>query len=362
MSSPPGQVPPPPAGPPWGPLPASSPRTSRATKWVLGGLALLVVVVVTVVATLLVTRNDPEHEPHFAGPPARSVPGVAEVASARDDGPIEIITKDPTCADWAPVINAFAAIALQGWDSRDPSVPASQWSPEQRKQYADIAAAMRKAAHETTALSVETPHRVMRELYEQSVAYWRAYTEALPDYQPSNDHLARAATGTSNALTWICSAIEYGSAAARAPLTVPSPAPLHLEPPADPANPMRFIAESEALPICSEWISTVDRFDIQTAEWLSTDPNLPVEQWSPQQRSIWTQVSSVMSSNANQIQDMGMRSGNAVFDDFAALAAQYRRAFVQSFPSYVPADGHLANVAAYLVATNDQACKAAGVR
>ncbi|ORB29304.1 hypothetical protein BST38_16485 [Mycolicibacterium parafortuitum] len=355
-------MPPPPTGPPWGPPPANSPRTARATKWVLGGLALLVVVVVTVAVTFLVTRSDPEHGRHSAGPPPGPIPDAAEVASAGDDGPIEIITKDPTCADWAPVINAFAAIASQGWDSRDPTTPAAQWNSEQRKQYADIATAMRKAADETSALSVETPHRVMRELYEQSVAYWHAYVEALPAYQPSNDHLARVATGTSNAVTWICSAIEYGSAAARAPLTVPSPAPLHLESPGDPEDPMRFITESDAPPICPEWISTVDRFDVQTAEWLSTDPNLPVEQWSPQQRSIWTQVSNVMSSNANQIQDIGMRSENAIFDDFAALAAQYRRAFVQSFPSYVPADGHLANVAAYLVATNDQACKAAGVR
>jgi hypothetical protein len=34
--------------------------------------------------------------------------------------------------------------------------------------------------------------------------------------------------------------------------------------------------------------------------------------------------------------------------DFAILAAQYRRAFVVAVPTYTPADNHLANAATYL--------------
>lgn len=360
---PPGQwpAPPPPSGsPPWSQQPPGAPRGGNGGKWLLGGLALLVVVVITVVATLVIARDgsSPSTTPTASAPPRTSVasPGIA---SASDDGPIGVITEDPTCAAWTPIRDTFAAQAQKGWDDRDPSIPASSWTPEQRTQHEAIANAMRSAADQAVALVKLTPHRVMRELYEQSIAYWRAYAEQVPTYVPTDDHLARTATGTSNALVWICSSIAYGSAASRAPLTLPSPAPLQIQPPGDPSRPERYV--TEPLSVCAQWIETAGAFDDQTLEWLGTDPNLSVDQWSPDQRAVWASVSSVMSKNANAIQDLGIRSANSIFDDFATLAAAYRRAFVQSFPTYVPADGLLANAAAQLVAANDQACKAAGI-
>ena len=358
-SPPPGQWSPPPGPPPWGP-PPPGPRRGGAAKWILGGLALLVVVVVTVVATLVLTRDAPSSE---AGPtrtvqaPSTSIDG-SDIVSADDDGPIEIITDDPTCAAWTPIGDTFANEALKGWDSRDAAVPASAWTPKVRLQYEAIADAMRSAADETVALVKTTPHRVMRQLYEQTIAYWRAYAEKVPKYVPADDHLARVATAASNSLSWICSAITYGSAAARAPLTSSSPAPLRLAPVGDPNSPTRYV--TEPLSVCGQWTAAAEEFDQQTSTWSTSDPNLSATQWPPDQRAIWTNVTPIMSSNANAIQDLGMRSENSIFDDFASLAAQYRRAFVQSIPTYVPADGHLANAAAQLVATNVQACQAVG--
>lgn len=375
---PPGQWPPPspdpsdrpplrPAQPPWPPqLPfvqqPPGPQTSahHRAKWiVLGGLALLTVIVVTVVTTLLLTRTDSDTpSAPVASPTPSTSADTSDIASASDDGPIGIITEDPTCAAWAPIGDTFASIALRGWDDRDPSIPASAWTSQQRVQHEVIADAMRSAADQTVALVSKTPHRVMRELYEQSIAYWRMYAQKVPDYVPTDDHLARVAVASSNSLAWICSAITYGSAQSRAPLTVDAPAPLQIEPPGDPSAPTPYV--TRPLAVCPQWAELVNAFDIKTSDWLTTDPNLPVSEWTPRQQTIWAEVSTVMSSNANAIQDLGMRSENSVFDDFATLAAQYRRAFVQSFPTYVPADGHLANAAAQLVATNDQACKAAG--
>lgn len=244
---PPGQwPPPPPSSPPppqWGPQPPNSQnRSANTTKWLLGGLALLTVVLVTVVATSLITRDgyDSPNTATASALPTRSI-GASDVASAEDDGPIAIITDDPTCAAWVHIGDTFAAIALEGWDDRDPLIPASSWTPQQRAQHEAIAEAMRSSADQTIALIRQTPHRVMRELYEQSIAYWREYAQSVPNYVPEDDHLARAAVGAANSLSWICSAITYGSAQSRAPLTVSAPAPLEIQPPDDPSNPTRYV-------------------------------------------------------------------------------------------------------------------------
>jgi hypothetical protein len=55
-----------------------------------------------------------------------------------------------------------------------------------------------------------------------------------------------------------------------------------------------------------------------------------------------------MNTAADQLEELGRRSGNPTLQDFAILAAQYRRAFVVAVPTYTPADNHLANAATYL--------------
>ena len=318
------------------------------------------VVVVTVVTTLLFTRDSSDGPPTASPSASRTSADGSEIASADDDKGIGIIVDEPTCAAWTPIGDTFAEQAAKGWNDRDPSIPGSDWTVAQRGQHLAIADAMRSAADQTAPLVKLTPNRVVRELYEQSIAFWRDYANNVPTYTPADDHLARVATGTSNALVWICSAITYGSAAARAPLVVESPAPLDFAPLGDPSNPERFV--TEPLSVCSQWTQAVEAFDRETSAWLTTDPNLSVSQWPPEQQAIYVEMTTVMQSNAGEIQDLGLRSGNPTFYDFATLAAQYRRGFVQSFPSYVPSDAYLANAAAEIVAANDQACKAAGSR
>lgn len=360
---PPGQWPPPPSPqglPPWGPQISNQPKNG-ATKWILGGLALLVVVVVSVVATLLVTRGgDSAGPPAATGPPATNPADTGSLASANDDGPVEIITEDRTCAAWAPIAETFAAQSSNGWNDRDPSIPASDWTPSQRSQYEAIADAMTSAADQTVALVKLTPHRVMRELYEQSIAYRRAYADAVPSYEPKDDSLARVAISASNAVSNICSAITHGSAASRAPLVSPAPAGYGAGILQDPDNPSRYLTES--LSVCSEWLSATKQLDDATAEWFATDPNIPVTEWTPEITAVYERAAPVMQASADELQNLGAQSLNPVFDDFAALSTQYRRAFVQSFPTYAPADTYLANTAAELSATNTHACQAVGAR
>ena len=61
-----------------------------------------------------------------------------------------------------------------------------------RAQYEAVGQAMRSAADQMVPLVKLTPHRVMRELYEQFIAYSRAYAERIPTYTPQDDNLALA--------------------------------------------------------------------------------------------------------------------------------------------------------------------------
>jgi len=353
-----------PAGPPgWGPpqqwAPQPPPNIGRS-KWILGGLAVLVVVVLTVVTTLLLTRDGSSPRPPTASsPPTPSTSvDVSDIASANDDGPVDVITEDPTCAPWASINDTLVA-SLSGWSKRDPSIPVSAWTDNLRADYRKAAEAMRSAADQTVALVKLTPHRVMRELYEQSIAYWRAYADRTADYVPADDHLALVATSTANSIVYICSAITYGAASARGPLVVGGDIqPSQVSLVGDPHNPRRYV--ESPLPVCSEWTATVTEFQASTEDWRSIDANLSASQWTPEQQATNSAATAVMATNAGKLLDMGARSGNPTFSDFAALAAQYRRAYVQAIPTYVAADNDLAFVASQLVSANDQACQAAG--
>lgn len=369
-SPPPGQWGPPPAGPPmgppygsppWGPQqPPGPPNRGNGLKWVLGAVVLVVVVAVTVGATLIFTRSDSTDSPTTSSTAQPSTSAAAsDVASANDVGPVGIITEDPTCAPWGPIGDTLSAEQSKGWENRDPSVPASNWSPEQRAQYEAVGRAMRAAAEQTLPLVKLTPHRVMRELYEQSIAYWRAYADALPGYEPADDNLAIVANSASTSVVWICSAIHFGSAAARAPLVAQAAPPSEVAPVGDPSNPQRFLTAPPQ--VCGEWASMISQYNSDTETWRNAvDPNLSASEWPPEQLALFSSVVSVMIDNADTIQLLGIRSENPVFEDFAVLASQYRRAYAQSVPTYTPPDNYLASAAAQLVVTNNQACLAAG--
>jgi hypothetical protein len=67
-----------------------------------------------------------------------------------------------------------------------------------------------------------------------------------------------------------------------------------------------------------------------------------------------------MNASADKLQALGERSGNLTWRDIADLSSQYRRAYVQSLPSYIAADNYLANAALELSGIVQAACQAAG--
>ena len=186
----------------------------------MGGVAAVAVLATIVAAVLLFGDGG------SGGPKGGSDNGqgqeTAAVASAKDTGPVAVITDDPSCTAWASINNELANSGQGLWNDRDRSVPASAWNPKQRAQFIAAGQSMRSAAAQTVGLVKLTPHRVMRELYQQFIAYARAYSERIPKYTPADNNLAGAANSASSALGSICASISDGPAAARGPLVTPS--------------------------------------------------------------------------------------------------------------------------------------------
>lgn len=370
---PPGGPPPPP--PPGGPPPPGNPyppqgypgqwpqqqwaggpppkKRGNGWKWGLGALAVLVVIGVTAAVTISVTKDGADGADGGPSPTGETF----GLASANDKGPVNVIVEDPSCAPWGPVNQTFVDIQRRGWDKRDRSLPASQWTPEQRAHYEEVATAARAAADQTVALAKLTPHRVMRELYEQFIAYARAYSEAVPNYTASDDSLAAVAITTSTVLVTTCSAIVYGSAEARGPLVASGPAPSDVATLTDPSHAERFMQAPDST--CNEWGDVITQFAAETQPWQRLNPKDPASSWTPEQRAAANDVIPAMQRSAARIQELGQRSSDPTLRDFAYYAAQYRRAYATALPTYAPADFYLADTALRTTSLISEACKAA---
>lgn len=330
------------------------PTDNKNLKWAIGGVAA-VAVLATIVAAVLLFGDGGSGGPKGTGPDAGSG-ADAGVASVKDTGPVAVITEDPSCAAWTSINNDLANSGQGLWNDRDRSVPASAWTQRQRAQFIAAGQSMRGAAAQAVGLVKLTPHRVMRELYQQFIAYARAYVERIPKYTPVDNNLAGAANSASSALGSICAAIADGPAAARGPLVPPAAPPADFAPVGNPANPEPFLTTSNAA--CGDWKSALDQFGSETSAWQQMDPNIPAIYWNREQKAINYKVASIMNSYAGKLEQLGRQSDNAVWQDFANLSAQYRRAFVVALPTYTASDNHLANAANYLSTTILGACAA----
>jgi hypothetical protein len=319
----------------------------------LGGLAVVVVVALAVVITVLVMR------PSGGGPTPTPTKGNSDFASTGDTGPVSIITEDPTCAAWSKVGTAlFDAEQQVKWTERDPSIPAAAWTPQQRTTFETVGNAMSRAADQAAGLAKTTPHRVMRELYEQFIAYARAFGNNVPNFTEHDNEIARVADGLASIFANICGAIKYSSAAVEAPLLSPVAAPSRLASPEDLESPQRFMEQPD--PGCAEWTTLLDRYFDDTADWQGISQDIPAAQWTPEQRTVIDKVVPVMTTFADDMEKLSRRSEKPAIQDFGVLGAEYERAYAQALPTYTAADSYLVTAATFLAKTIEQACKAAG--
>jgi hypothetical protein len=249
------------------------------------------------------------------------------------------------------------AAKLKEWNGRDPSIPAAAWTPEQRQMYESAARVLRAQAEQTVPLARDTPHRVMRELFEQQIAYSRAYVDALPNYVPAEDALALVGNDLAAGLMSICGAIKNFAAADRAASVPPVASPTTIAQTGDPGNPNRFLAASS--PACPALVSRADQENLELAAWFKTDPDVPAAQRSGADKVLWEMAARVLSRSADKIETIGRSSGNPTVEDFLVLSAQYYRAFVNAIPSSTGADAKLYDAAQKLQVSVYSACKAA---
>jgi hypothetical protein len=338
-------------------LDTDAPDNKKNLKWALGAVTAVAVLATVLAAVLLFGGGGSGTNPKAANPDAGSNQDAsAGIASARDTTPVSVITEDPSCTAWTAINNELANSGAGLWNDRDRSVPASAWTPKERAQFAAAGQSMRGAAAQAVGLVKLTPHRVMRELYQQFIAYARAYVERIPKYTPADNNLAGAANSASSALGSICAAIADGPAAARGPLVPPAAAPSDFAPVGNLANPEPFLTTPNST--CGDWKSALDEFGRETAAWQQMDPNIPAIYWNREQKAVNYKAAQVMNAYAGKLEQLGRQSDNAVWQDFANLSAQYRRAFVVAMPTYTPSDNHLANAANYLSTTILGACAA----
>lgn len=354
---PPGWVP--------GQLPERTAAHSGHRRMIVGLVALAAVVAVTVAAVLLFTGDppptsaagQPSSSPGATVPTSTSASQSSALASADDAGPVSIVTSDVTCQSWREIQSAAASAQSNGWEQRDASIPATAWTAAQRAQYEAVGTAMRTSADDAVNLARQTPHRVMRELYEQFIAYGRAYAEALPTYTEPDDMLARTNTAALQSISQICAAADSGSAIARASAVSPVSPPTVAPALGDPANPERFLAQ--AGPTCARWVPAESALQAGTQAWARLDADIPGDQLTGPQRAVRDGATALFAPTAEAMESAGRGSNVPAFEDFATLGALYLRAYLAGLPNSTPADRDLALVGLRLDGLIAAACQAA---
>jgi hypothetical protein len=349
-----------PAGP-WPPQPGYPPpvppRKGNGAKWALGGVVVLLVIGLAVTTTLLL-RDDGGGGNTPATPGSSSAP--SDIASANDTGPVSIVTVEPTCDGWYATNNMVADAQNKGWaNDRNSLGTVSQWTPDQRAHVQVAGDAMRRGADQLVSLAKQTPHRVVRELYGQLIAYMRAYLAAVPTYTPKDNNLADATVNVAFAITSLCNAITYGSAPLMTDVD-PASEPTAPQPPGDLASPQRFMTTAYAG--CQDWLQRQDKYAADTADWSRIPSSTPGSQWTPEERAINEAAFPIISAFADATEKAGRASGNPVLEDFAVAAAVYLRAVVAVGMKYVKADGWFATMGLRLVSFVSNACDAVGTK
>lgn len=345
---------PPPQHPGWAPgyTAAPPPKRGGGLKWVLLVVALVAVIGVTVAVTLSVVDG------RDATPMAVPASGTtSDIASANDTGPVTIITEEPTCAAWETVYTTLGAAQKKGWVDRDKSVPAAEWTQDQRQRYLEVGEAFRLAAAQAVPLAKLTPHRVVREAYEQFIAYSLLYSDAVPSYVPQDHYWVAVAGGAMGMVANICNSITLGSAQSRIGSVGKSSSQLPVTKVDDPGTSAAFMSSPD--PECAEMQEFLRYYNVSTQAWQQIDSSIPALQWSPSQRASFDDVAPVMREYAYRFEKFGLASSNPAFRDFAFISAQYRRAYVEALPTYVAADSYLSATANNAANILLDACRAA---
>ncbi|MFL0292244.1 hypothetical protein ACJH6J_14460 [Mycobacterium sp. SMC-18] len=343
------------------PNPAPAPQKKGPLKWILGAIALIAVIAVTAVVAVSCAGGNGSNNGNGGGTPSSG--SKSDIASANDTGPVSVITEDPSCAPWGPINDTLANVTKNGgWSTRDAAIPASEWTPEMRTTYQIAADAFRTSADQAIPLIKLTTHRVMRELYQQYVAYMRAFVDRVSNYTANDNDLVVTGATLGGVINGVCQAITFGSAAARGPLVPTAEPPSSIAPIGNADKPIQFL--TAPYQGCQDWNRSVDDIlnDPAYIAWNKQDSSIPASSWSPQYKAENEAVKPLFTRSSDVVEKLGRQSSNPVIEDFGVLAAQYGRAFNQGISTYTRSDIYLFNVFQRAPGAISAACNAVGVR
>lgn len=261
---------------------------------------------------------------------------TGDVASAADTGPVAVITEDPTCIEFSAFTIDAGNKLDAGFNKVDASIPASSWSEQTRQAYESGRGALTEYADRVVGLSKKTPHRVMRELYGQLTAYYRAFVAEIDGYTPDDLRLLDIANNAYASLNTICRAVGNQSAPRIASQVAAAAPPTSIAPVGDVDNPQKMLTAT--LELCPTWAARNDLVYQKTSVWETISHDNPASKWNSLEKTTYDKVAQLMARSVYEVNKIGRSSGNPLVEDFLVLAAQYQDAFLQALPTYEPED------------------------
>jgi hypothetical protein len=136
--------------------------------------------------------------------PAAAAPsGLSSVADPATASPFTDSDTE-VCSELTTVYEKFDADTAN-WRSQE-SVPADQWSPEQKALNDAVVPIMNEFAGDLERLGRISKNPVLSDFAELSAQYRRAFVLAIPSYRPADNYLANASTNLSKTMYAACKA------------------------------------------------------------------------------------------------------------------------------------------------------------
>ena len=139
-------------------------------------------------------------------------------ASRRPGDPQRFITaRDATCDEWVRRLDKFDADTTQ-WADADPSVPASQWTPERQALEQSVQPLLTAYANDTESAGRQSGNPVLEDFAFSAALYLRAYLTVGDNYKVADGWLSSVGFKFANLVSGACLAV-----AGRCRMTIPRP-------------------------------------------------------------------------------------------------------------------------------------------
>lgn len=304
--------------------------------------AMLAIAIVLAGASLAGCSRNHGGAPTSDAVQSRTSQQAQDIASSHDTGPVTLIVDDPTCGQIREISDSIRP-TLESLDKFDPQIPASQWTDSRRSRYQEALGQLNTAADKYLQIAKQTPSRVMRELYLQSVAYYQAFVTRIDSYVPETHNIALAARYYVETIEYICSA-EFATEERKDDQRSVDPGPIAAPSIAEAAIPQVLMKEPD--PVCPAWIDSMERSELEIQAWRrGFDPSLPAGTWPESQRNLMASAKPVFQQEINKMNTSLKTVSNPTLRDLTALSSLYLSTFIAWSDTYVPQDMWLYNTA-----------------